>query len=508
MLNLQDLFNIVELKMGQKQELMSDSTDGVDDELFRHCQELKAGATCGSETAREFTRNRIYSLLKDIGEINTGNINDIIRQYHIDYFTNIYSGGLRENVRTPIDRELEEHFGKYMVHESDNFGTKLIRLAQILYQELYGFSVIDELVFDSTLDEVACNRHDYIWVQYRGIKRKIPNSRFVFHSEKHYNRIVEDRIVSTANTEMNAGEPVICSVLNNGTRVTAVRPPLSKNYTVNLRIFKKRDDAVRCRFLSGRMEKVIRLLVNKGRRNVAIIGEQGSGKTTAADEIIIRGLDDGISIGLAESIHELGISVKYPLKNVVELQYTREFKPSDITEIFFRLNRDIVVYGEVRSPSEAMEMIKAMLRQARGSMFTFHSSGVKRMVHDLRSLLMQTGMYTDYREAQFDVADAVDIVIHLKLDRNTGERYVYKISEIKAIDETMGFEVNDLFVYDRMKSRYLVNPRGISEEMKQSCLEYEMTEDDLREIEEVFKVGENDVEYAYMGDEVFRGFDN
>lgn len=361
-LNLRELFNIIELKMAQKQELTPNGSAEVEDELFRQCQELKTGATCGSETAREFTMNRIYSFLKDIGEINTGNIDSIIRQYHVDYFINIYSGGLRENIRNRVDRELEEHFEKYTLHETDGFETKLSRLAQIIYQELYGFSVIDELVFDSPLDEVACNRHDYIWVQYRGIKRKIPNSRFVFDSKKHYNRIVEDRIVSTANTEMNAGEPVICSVLNNGTRVTAVRPPLSKHYTVNLRIFKNRDGAVHDRFLSGRMEKVIRILVSKGRRNVAIIGEQGSGKTTAADEVIIRSLDDGISIGLAEGIHELGISVKYPFKNVVELQYTRKFKPSDITEIFFRLNRDIVIYGEVRNPFEAIEMIKEIGR--------------------------------------------------------------------------------------------------------------------------------------------------
>ena len=77
-------------------------------------------------------------------------------------------------------------------------------------------------------------------------------------------------------------------------------------------------------------------------------------------------------------------------------------------------------------------MIKAMLRQARGSLFTFHSSSIRRMIHDLRQLLMQTGYYTDYREAQFDVADAVDIVIQISLDRVTGDRYVSRISEVAA----------------------------------------------------------------------------
>ena len=95
----------------------------------------------------------------------------------------------------------------------------------------------------------------------------------------------------------------------------------------------------------------------------------------------------------------LVISDKYPVKNVVELQYGKQFEPSSITEMFFRFNRDIVIYGEVRNPFDAFKTIKAMLRQARGSLFTFHSSSAVRMIHDFRQLLMQMKYYSDYREA-------------------------------------------------------------------------------------------------------------
>ena len=261
---------------------------------------------------------------------------------------------------------------------------------------------------------------------------------------------------------MNAGEPFINCTLKNGFRVTAARPPLSRHYVVNIRLFIYKDinTELRNRFMAEKMMKLIEILARSGRRNIAIIGEQGSGKTTAADELIIKKLSDDLSIGLAEYTHELNISGNYPDKNVVELQYGKEFAPTDITEMFFRFNRDIVIYGEVRSPSEAFEMIKAMLRQARGSLFTFHSSSIRRMIHDLRQLLMQTKFYTDYREAQFDVADAVDIVIQIKLDRSTGMRYVYKISEIIAGETDMTFIIRDLFVFDKERSKYLVNRDG------------------------------------------------
>ncbi len=250
------------------------------------------------------------------------------------------------------------------------------------------------------------------------------------------------------------------------------------------------------------MLRLVEILAKKGRRNIAIIGEQGSGKTTAADELIIRNLDENLSIGLAEYTHELAISEKYPGKNVVELQYGKQFDPSSITEMFFRFNRDIVIYGEVRNPFEAFEMIKAMLRQARGSLFTFHSSSAHRMIHDLRQLLMQTGFYSDYREAQYDAADAVDLVIHIKLDRETGRRYGFKISEVSACAQDMSYGIRDLFIYDREFGKYLVNQEGPSGGMLESCMEYEMTANDAAKVIDLFTISPDEKSlFEYMPEE-------
>lgn len=470
--------------------------------LHKAEQDLKLLATDGSVEAREFTRNKILFILSQMKDsINTSNIAEIILQYHIDYFKNIYSDNVHSNTEKPIGREIESYFQKYSVSKYDSFDRKLLKLAQIVYQELYGYSILDELIFESEFNEVACNRYDYIWVQYKGIKRRIPNRKFKFASEDYYRKIIENRLTSTAREEMNAGEPFINCTLKNGYRVTAARPPLSRSFTVNIRLFTYKDvkAELRNKFMEEKMMKLIEILTRKGRRNIAIIGEQGSGKTTAADELIIKNLDDDLSIGLAEYTHELNIADNYPDKNVVELQYGKEFEPTDITEMFFRFNRDIVIYGEVRSPSEAFEMIKAMLRQARGSLFTFHSSSVRRMIHDLRQLLMQTKYYTDYREAQFDVADAVDIVIQIKLDRTTGTRYIYKVSEVLAGEEDMSFEIRDLFVYDRERQKYLVNRDGLSHAAVHSCLEYEITAEDASFLMDLFEIkpAEKDL-YEYM----------
>lgn len=503
-ISLQELYALVDEAIRTEKYHPADDKKKKEEltRLYKAEQELKLLATDGSSKAREFTKNKILFILSQMKDIiNKNNISMIILQYHIDYFKNIYNENIWPDSDRPVDKEIGTYFQKYSISMYDSFDRKLLKLAQIVYQELYGYSILDELVFESEFNEVACNRYDYIWIQYKGIKRRIPNSNFKFKSEDYYRRIIENRITATALEEMNAGEPFINCTLKNGCRVTAVRPPLSRNYVVNIRLFTYKDtrSELRNKFMEQKMMKLIEILSGKGRRNIAIIGEQGSGKTTAADELIIKNLDKELSIGLAEYTHELNIAANYPEKNVVELQYGKEFEPTEITEMFFRFNRDVMIYGEVRNPSEAFEMIKAMLRQARGSLFTFHSSSVRRMIHDLRQLLMQTRFYTDYREAQFDVADAVDIVIQIKLDRSSGTRYVYRISEVTADESNMSFSIRDLLSFDMVNHKYIINKEGLSSAALNSCLEYEMTLEDVSIVKELFTIGPEEKElFEYM----------
>lgn len=503
MVNLNELIAVIEEKMKNAKKANTNDKE-KQRELERISlreQELKIKATEGSDQARDITRNMIYFILGETNEINRKNIDQIISQYHIDYYRNIYTNDNSANIRKPIDKDIESYLQKFSISSYDHFEKKLQKLAQIIYQELYGYSVIDELVFESELNEVATTRSDYIWIQYKGIKRRIPNPGFKFFDDETYNKIIEDRIVSTANAEMNKGNPLIYCTLENGTRITALRPPLSRYYIVSIRIFiyKSLNKQDRNQFMPEKMLEVLKILSSKGRRNTAIIGEMGSGKTTAADELVIRPLDDDLAIGLAENIHELNTSGKYPGKNVIELQYADKFTPTDIMEIFFRLNRDIVIFGEVRSHMEAFEMINAMLRQARGSMCTFHSSGIARLIHDLRKLLMQTGYYTDYKEARFDIADAIDIAIQIKLDRNTGSRYVYKFSEIIAHEAEMSYEIRDLFKYDRDSGKYLVNREGIHEATLASCMEFELTARDREYLNSLFTIKPDEMDsFLYM----------
>jgi len=514
--SLQDLLSIVEVKM-DSQLLQKASTEIAGQNRIAELErDFRTLATQGSIEARHFIKSRVTFLLLSLKEIiNPGSIDKLIGQYQVNYFENIYSDKEKFEPGN-INFEIREYFNRFSIDYEDSFDVKLDKLTQICYQELFGYSILDELIFDSNLNEVACNRYDYIWIQYKGIKRKIPNKSFTFSSKERYELIIENRITSTARNEMNSGEPITYSVLENGSRVTALRPPLSRYYIISIRLFNtsgegEKDkpswtlhtafklDGVSNDITGNKIFDFLRIMVRKGRRNIAIIGEQGSGKTTVADKIIISSMEDELSIGLAENVHELDISRKYKNKNIIELQYGKNFTPTDVMEMFFRLNRDVVIFGEVRNHFEAFEMLKAMLRQARGSLFTFHSSSIRRMIHDLRQLLVQTGYYRDYQEAQFDVADAVDIIIHVKLDRRTGDRYIFKVSELIALEETMSYRINELFSFSKEEGVFYINKNGIDKSTLDDCMSYELDAADISAIREIFTVKSSEQDlYRYQ----------
>ena len=68
--------------------------------------------------------------LKDLkDEIKEENIDDIIKQYHIDYYHNVYGGN-------DYDDPFYKLFENMVLSEYDDFEVKLDRLVQIVYQEL------------------------------------------------------------------------------------------------------------------------------------------------------------------------------------------------------------------------------------------------------------------------------------------------------------------------------------------------------------------------------------
>lgn len=466
---LQDIINSIK-------EIMENYKE--DKELKLLHQKKIDQAAAGSVEAKGYVKEEIMKVcLKNLNDsITESNIDDLIKQYHINYYENIYSDD-------PNDKfyKLFEHM---MLSESDEFEVKIERLVQIIYQELYGLGVIDELC-EGHIDETGVNGKDYVWIQVGGLKRQL--KKIHFQSQAILQKKVSTAISFDSKNDITASEPIVYCQRMNGSRVTAVIPPVAKYPILNIRHFHLANvtkyDLVDKATLTKDAVKFIEL-VFKGRPNFLIIGQQGSGKSTLL-RVLLNEVSDAIGIGTIENMFELNLDDYYPNKNVVALQSTEKFPADKLFELMLRQNRDIVLLGEIRSSNEAVETINAMLRQCRGSAATFHSSSPTRAVHDLRNLCMRSAQYKDFLTAQFDVADAIDLILEGRLDYETGKRYINRISVVEADEDNYKFEVSDIFKYNHDKKE-LEPIQCVSDKFLEKLLDYGMPIENIAKIKEIF----------------------
>ena len=474
--------------MATQQVLLQDIINSIKDimENYKEDKELKLlhqkkidQAAAGGIEAKSYVKEEIMKVcLKDLNtKITEENIDDLIKQYHVNYYENIYGDD-------PDDRfcQLFEHM---VLSENDDFDVKIDRLVQIIYQELYGLGVIDELC-EGHIDETGVNGKDYIWIQVGGLKRQM--KKLHFQSQAILQKKVSTAISFDSKNDITASEPIVYCQRMNGSRVTAVIPPVAKYPILNIRHFHLANvtkyDLVDKATLTKEAVRFIEL-VFKGRPNFLIIGQQGSGKSTLL-RVLLNEVSDAIGIGTIENMFELNLDDYYPNKNVIVLHSTEKFPADKLFELMLRQNRDIVLLGEIRSSNEAVETINAMLRQCRGSAATFHSSSPTRAVHDLRNLCMRSSQYKDFLTAQFDVADAIDLILEGRLDYETGKRYINRISVVEANDEDYKFEVNDIFKYNHDK-KVLEPVQCVSDKFMEKLLDYGMPIENIEKIKEIFK---------------------
>jgi pilus assembly protein CpaF len=466
------------------------ASDEAEDE-FRKLSEIefrkRMNTTKGDTIARDLLLDKIYFSLttKYKDEVRNENINEILSEYHFSYFENIYCND-KSLLVDQVDEDIFNYFEEFKLLKFDPLERKIEFLSKIIYQEVWGFSIIDSLIFDfKDINEVDTNRYDYIVIQYKGIKKRILNPRFKFENNKTYETVAGTRICANANAELTTNNPYVYSNLKNGFRVTVLRNPLSKDFVVAVRRFENNNLGNKWNLLNEKVDTLMSLLV-KSRQNIVIIGEMGSGKTTFINEKIISNYDKNTSIGLIENIHELDISRTHPKLNVIEMQYQieKDISPTQLTSLSLRLNRDVLIFGEVRNPEEAYELLKAFTRLNKGSVCTFHSSSPENTIYNLRQLLMETKLFDNYKICQFDVANAIDVIIHLGLDKKTGRRYISRICEVIANHNDLSFQVNTLVKYDKKNNTYIFGE--MSREMFES-IAYELEDHEVEKLRGIFQ---------------------
>ncbi len=299
-------------------------------------------------------------------------------------------------------------------------------LVRDLVDDLGGLGPLEALLRDPDVTDVMVNGPDEIWVDRAGRLERTP---VAFDDDDHVRRLLM-RVLGPLGVRIDRAHPYADAVLPGGVRLHALLPPLSPRTTVTLRrvaaVVPSWDELASGGMVPPDAAAVLRRAVDD-RRNLAVCGRAGVGKTTLLARLLAGAGTDRVVV--IEDTPELS----RPAPHCVHLR-VRPPTPDgagavDVAALVrnaLRMRPDRLVVGEVRGP-EVADMLQAMNTGHDGSMTTVHANGAKDAIVRLEGMALLAGVPLAAARAQ--VASAMDVLV--ALDRDAGG--ARRLSEIVAV---------------------------------------------------------------------------
>ena len=317
-----------------------------------------------------------------------------------------------------------------------------------LLDEVFGLGPLEPLLKDSTISDILVNDRDHVFVERRGILKRVPIS---FRDDRHLLQII-DRIVSRVGRRVDESTPMVDARLPDGSRVNAIIPPLALDGpAVSIRRFGTGpiapDQLVELKSISAEMMETLAAAV-RARISVLISGGTGAGKTTLLN-ILSQHIPKNERIVTIEDAAELQLA----MENIVRCE-TRPpniegqgaVRQRQLLINSLRMRPDRIIIGEVRG-EEAFDMLQAMNTGHEGSMTTIHANTPRDALTRLESMVAMSNLNLPEKTVRQQVASAISIVVQASR-MSDGSRKVTSISEITGMDENV-VSMQEIFRFTR-----------------------------------------------------------
>lgn len=273
---------------------------------------------------------------------------------------------------------------------------------------------------------------------------------------------------------LSTAKPVLHLRLPGGARMTVLyiitpRPALAirrhriREVSLDDMVIRQAMTPVLARFLAAAV---------RGNLNVMITGLPGSGKSTLL-RAIASVIPEDEWFATLETVYELGLHETGRHRWVVPIEEREghgeigvDGRPQGelrLVEIFphmLRMSMTRLIVGEVRE-AEVVAMFDAM-NTTHGSLSTLHTRHPHATFERLAELLMRYGASSNRDGAYLTVANALDLVVYVHMERRRGQaprRYVSHVIEVDGPAETGGIARSDLFM-PRVRGG-LAEPTGV-----------------------------------------------
>src|SRR5476649_2168508 len=291
---------------------------------------------------------------------------------------------------------------------------------------------IAHLIQDPDVAEIMVNGSRRIFVERHGLLEEVEGIQL----DERNLKVAVKNIARALGDDVSEEQPILDSRLPDGSRVAAIFPPCSVGgTTLTIRKFQARfftaDELVRIGTLTPDVLAHLQEAIRKN-ENILISGGTSTGKTTVLNALSAY-LPPTDRVVLIEDTAELQLE----RPNLVRFEARREHPglPAvtirDLLKATLRHRPDRVIVGEVRG-GEAYDLLQALNTGHSGSLSTIHANSAEQALARFSSCVVQSGIELPYQAVRYQIADAIDLVLHL--GRHDGSRVVKELIRIGRYD--------------------------------------------------------------------------
>jgi pilus assembly protein CpaF len=323
------------------------------------------------------------------------------------------------------------------------------RLSQEVLDEVFGLGPLEPLLKDHTISDILVNTHKNVYIERMGL---LEHTSIQFRDDAHLMSII-DRIVSAVGRRVDESSPMVDDRLADGSRVTAVIPPLSiDGPTLSIRRFGRdplsADELLNNNTLTPEMLELLQGCV-AARLNVLISGGTGAGKTTLLNclssyisnrERIVT-IEDAAELQLDQE-HVVRLETRPP-----NIEGKGAVRQRQLVINCLRMRPDRIVVGEVRG-EEALDMLQAMNTGHDGSLTTIHANAPRDALSRLETMVAMANLNIPDNAIRRQIASAIDVVIQVSR-LSDGTRKMTTLSEIVGMEGDV-VTMQDIFEFKKM----------------------------------------------------------
>ncbi|MBL7085160.1 MAG: CpaF family protein [Candidatus Omnitrophica bacterium] len=314
-------------------------------------------------------------------------------------------------------------------------------------EKLNSLGPVGELLRDPSISDIMVNGTRQIYIERKG-KKYLHDKKL--KSDRQVMDIIE-KIYSWAGKRVDEATPFADVCLEDGSRVNAIIPPLSRaGPVITIRKFYREismpEDLVKLGTLTPLTAELLGACI-KGRLNILFCGGAGVGKTTTL-QIFSRFIAPHERIICIEDTAELRLEQEHLI--FLETRQGDETGRGEITlrdliRNSLRMRPDRIIVGEVRGP-EAMDMIQAMAVGHTGCLGVVHGNSPVDVVARIETMILMSGINMALREVRKQIASTIDLIVHQEKFPD-GSRKVTHITELEGMH---GQEIvlHDLFAFE------------------------------------------------------------